>query len=93
MLKQIYITFGEAGAFIIAISMCLVALTWLLALTGTVTRSMEQWKKASLLVLLSIAPPTSIPILIAFLINDRKVSPVIAVRRPNTSITPHKKVL
>ncbi|MDA1028608.1 MAG: hypothetical protein O3B41_06095 [Bacteroidetes bacterium] len=93
MLKQIYITFGEAGAFIIAIAMCLVALAWLLALTGTVTRSMQQWKKASLLVLLSIAPPASIPILIAFLINDRKVSPVVAVRRPSTSLTPHKKVL
>lgn len=91
MLKDIYSTFGEIGAFVIAIGMCLVALAWLLAITGTVTRSMEQWKKTSLLLLLSLAPPTSIPILIAFLINDRKISSVVSVRSNSIGFPAHKK--
>ncbi|NQV73787.1 hypothetical protein HQ496_11750 [bacterium] len=81
MLKEIYITFGGVGAFFIAIAMCLVALSWWLAITGTVMRSMVQWKKASLLFLLSVAPPASIGVLIAFLINDRKLATIAATAR------------
>lgn len=59
------------------IGLCLVALTWWLALTGTVMRSMRQWKKAGLLFLLSVLPPASIGVLIVFLINDRKLAPAV----------------
>ena len=81
MLKEIYITFGGVGAFFIAMTLCLTALTWLLAITGTVMRNMVQWKKASLFFLLSLAPPTSIGVLIAFLINDRRMATVAASAR------------
>jgi len=87
MLKQLYLTFGTTGALFVTIGLCLVALTWLLAITGTVLRSMDQWKKAGLLFLLSVLPPASIGVLIVFLINDRKLAPAVSVRKPrNVSI-------
>ena len=89
MLKEIYITFGGVGAFFFAIAMCLVALTWWLAITGTVMRSMVQWKKASLFFLLSVAPPASIGVLIAFLINDRKLATIAALNRRESAQFPN----
>jgi hypothetical protein len=91
MLKDIYTTFGGVGAFIVAISLCLIALTWLLALTGTVMRSMNLWKKSGLFILLALVPPASVAVLVAFLINDRRFSPVVTVKNSSLGSTPHTK--
>jgi len=84
MLRDIYIAFGGVGAFLIAMGLCLTALSWWLALTGTVMRSMRQWKKAALIFMVSVVPPASIAVLIAFLITDRKLATIAAAKPRNS---------
>jgi hypothetical protein len=87
MLRDIYMAFGGVGTFLIAMGMCLTVLSWWLAITGTMMRSMNRWRRAGLLFLVSLVPPASIGVLIAFLINDRRLAVHSGQRAKNRSMT------
>ena len=72
MLREIYIAFGSVGTFFAAILMCATVLSWFLAITGTVLRQQAISLKTGIVVAISLFPPLSVGVLLAYLRAERK---------------------
>lgn len=71
MLRDVYMQVGLGWTMIIGAMVMLTALTWFIAMAGAVTRPMSRNRRAVLLGLLTLLPPSAIVVLARFVAVTR----------------------
>lgn len=85
MLRDVYIQFGMAGTLLVGGVALITAMTWFVAVAGTIVRPMTRGRRAALLGLLAIAPPSAPLVLYRFIAIARDEYARIRSAVPSTS--------
>jgi hypothetical protein len=73
MLRDIYISTGSVGTFLIAVGMFVTFIVWWMAVTETVTREgLSNTWRAALVLFMSLLPPTGVLVTALYIRSDRR---------------------